>query len=129
MNLGDASILFVDDSADIRLLMSYTLENLGIKRCVLAESLDKVKKLGEEALKTDVAFLDINLGSNSANGLDVYNWLITNKYQGRVAFLTGYSADDHVVREILNTTKVLVLTKPVSLKTLTDFIKGTSKDV
>lgn len=104
--------------------MSYTLENLGVKRCVVAESFEQLKQLGEDALKTDVAFLDINLGSNSANGLDVYNWLRANKYRGRVAFLTGYSADDHVVREILNTTKILVLTKPVPLKTLTDFIKG-----
>jgi CheY-like chemotaxis protein len=128
MDLKDASVLFVDDSEDIRLLISYSLMSLGLKRCVLAGSLDQVQQLSDEALKTNIALLDINLGPNLPTGQDVYKWLIGNNYQGRIAFLTGYSIDDNMLDGRIDTTKTPVLTKPVPLKTLTDFIKGNTSD-
>ena len=95
-------------------------------RCLLAHSVDELKALGEEALRADVAVLDINLGPGRESGIDAYDWLMSRSFQGRLLFLTGHAHAHPLVARAERLRRAAVLDKPMDGKTLLDRILGES---
>jgi DNA-binding NtrC family response regulator len=91
MTREPATIVFLDDSEDLRELMPVLLESaLGVECCCFGH-LKEFEKHSEEVLLAKVAILDINLGPDAPDGVDAFNWLKAHGFQGKILFLTGHA--------------------------------------
>jgi FixJ family two-component response regulator len=80
--------------------------------------------LGEEALKCEVAILDINLGPNQPSGIEAYAWLRQKGYTGRIVFLTGHASNHPLVIEASRIGDAEVFSKPVEPARLRSIVEG-----
>lgn len=116
------AVLFVDDDEDLRAVVRDTLLRLGVQRVVLADSLRQVQESGDDALRCDLAILDINLGNGQPSGLEVHEWLRCRHFVGRIAFLTGHAGNDPRVRSAASLAGSHVATKPLMVAGLRELI-------
>jgi FixJ family two-component response regulator len=63
-------------------------------------------------LRAKVAILDVNLGADRPNGVDAFNWLKEQGFQGNVLFFTGHARNSPQVLRALNK-GVEILEKPI----------------
>jgi DNA-binding NtrC family response regulator len=124
-----SALLFVDDDADLReVVVDATSHLLGMERCVAVGSLDELRQHREDALTCTLAVIDINLGLDAPSGIDVYQWLMTERFGGKIAFLTGHGADDARVQKAATIGTVPVLTKPIRIAGLAALASAASGD-
>jgi response regulator of citrate/malate metabolism len=115
------ALLFVDDDRDLRELISdAATTSLGFEHCVLAGSFADVEHQRDDALACSLAIIDINLGWTSPSGVDVYNWLKREHFEGDVVFLTGHGEDDLRLKDATRIGGVRVFLKPVSMDVLAE---------
>jgi DNA-binding NtrC family response regulator len=115
-------IVFVDDSEDLCELVLQLLElELGVAGLALA-SMAAVVSRAEDVLRSRAIILDINLGHNHPDGLDILVWLQKNSYKGRVSFLTGHGRHHPRVVEAIKT-GVMVMEKPISPEEFLNFVR------
>ena len=117
----EAAIVFLDDSKDLRELMSVLLEStLGV-RCMCFGSVMEFENHSHEVLGAKVAILDINLGPNAPNGLVAFNWLMERGFPGKILFFTGHArANPEVV--LAERKGVEILEKPIRPDKLISFV-------
>jgi DNA-binding NtrC family response regulator len=117
----------LDDDADLLEILGELLEERGC-RCLLAHSLEELKRLGPDVLKADVAVLDINLGVGQPSGIDAYDWLVEQGFPGRLLFLTGHAHAHPLVARAERLQRATVLDKPldgdVLLEKITESARG-----
>ncbi len=118
------SILLVDDSALLLELTRYFVESVCHRQAILAHSLREVQLQSDQALASDRAILDINLGRSEPSGLDIYHWLRSAGYTKPIYFLTGHAshADLASQGEVISDAKVLK--KPLPADELIQLIMG-----
>lgn len=94
-----AKVVFLDDSEDLRLLLSILLKaKLGLD-CLGLSRVQEFDSHLVEILCCEAAILDINLGLGQPSGLDAYAWLKKHEFKGKIIFLTGHAnSDPDVVR-------------------------------
>src|SRR5215813_12514111 len=116
-----ARIVFLDDSKDLRELMSVLLEStLGVQ-CMCFASVMEFEDHSKEVLRAKVAILDINLGPNAPGGLDAFNWLMDRGFPGKILFFTGHArANPEVV--LAQGKGVEILEKPIRPDKLISFV-------
>lgn len=119
-------VVVLEDDDDLRETLADLLGLTLDAECVTAKSLDELRARGREALETEVALLDVNLGPAQPSGVDAYTWLRQNGYPGRVVFLTGHGGGHPLVSEARRVGDALLLTKPVSHEQLACLIGGTT---
>jgi FixJ family two-component response regulator len=90
--------------------------------CLSLSSYQELLDNQEQALKTDLAILDINLGENKPSGLDAEQWLRQNSYQGKVLFLTGHGKTNPLVIQAVKQRLAEVIEKPLGLNHLFELI-------
>ncbi len=105
--------LVVEDDPDLCDTLALFMESLGIE-CLKALSFHDVKKMNLENL--DVAVLDVNLGPEQPNGLDVFLYLKRRLGHFRVVFLTGHKGSHPLVQEVTKLEGTTVLEKPVDIE-------------
>src|SRR5215471_9055324 len=99
MTKEPASVIFLDDSEDLRELMPILLKTaLGVD-CMCFASLAELEKQAEAAVRARVAILDINLGGESHDGVDALNWLKNRGFCGRIVFFTGHARTNPLVQQ------------------------------
>jgi DNA-binding NtrC family response regulator len=116
--------LVIDDDEDLRLLLCEVVTSLSNGECLAVRSFDELVVHQAEALGCDLALLDVNLGVDVPNGLDVLEWLRAHDFQGRVVFLTGHARTHPLVESARCTAEVPVLEKPVTLDTLLSILSA-----
>jgi FixJ family two-component response regulator len=84
-----SSVLVLDDDDDLRDALEDVLGVLG-RDVVLARSVDDLVRDKDEVLRRRLALLDINLGPGVPSGLDARDWLRSQGFSGKIAFLTGH---------------------------------------
>lgn len=106
-------VLIVDDDPDLCALSRQLLET---HRCEtgVAHSLNGLSEQAAEVGRYRVAFLDIDLGLNQPDGIQVYRWLMNHHYSGKIYFLTGHGKSHPKVLKASEIDAVRVLSKPVS---------------
>jgi FixJ family two-component response regulator len=116
---GRESLIFVlDDDQDLLDSMVAVVQGLCHRHCVTATSVREMVDLSAEVLRSQLAFLDINLGAGQPSGLDGYRWLRKNKYPGKVVFFTGHAQSHPQVQDALGLGDADVVRKPVSVDAL-----------
>jgi DNA-binding NtrC family response regulator len=116
------AVLFLDDDDDLRSVFIELLRETYDIGCVSAASMDDLVRQRNEALRSKLALLDVNLGETRESGLDAYAWLRSQGYEGKVVFMTGHAASDPNVQRVLGMSGPRVLRKPVPWETLTELI-------
>jgi FixJ family two-component response regulator len=123
MRNGQDSIVFLDDSQDLRELISILFESrLGLG-CLCVGSLRELEDHSEQVLRAKVAILDINLGPDVPDGIDAYHWLKDHGFQGKVLFLTGH-ARTHPQVALAEKNGADILEKPLHPGALITFVKS-----
>src|SRR5436190_22997607 len=122
MNHKPAPVIFLDDNEDLRELMSVLLSTALEIECKCFASLAELEGNAEEALRAQVAILDINLGTDSSDGVDALRWLRARKFKGKIVFFTGHArTNPHV--EQAEKSGVEILEKPLHADKLISFVE------
>lgn len=116
-------VLLVDDDEDLLSLMMEVIESFCDRAVVCAKSLGELKSLNGEAISCGLAFLDINLGPNEPNGIDVYHWLQAKGFSGRIFFLTAHPPRHPLVGKARAFRDVEVLAKPISVEDVEEILR------
>ena len=119
------TVLFVDDSSDLREVMKLMCQSLGIE-CVCVPSMSAVLEKVVQVLRTDLAILDVNLGLGEPSGIEIYGWLKGQNYRGKIVFLSGHTRTDPQVAEATRISGVDFLQKPLGFGQLEALILGTA---
>jgi FixJ family two-component response regulator len=106
-------VLLLDDDCDLLDSVAELIESATGRRVWKARSLGELTALGEQALRSELAILDINLGTGVPSGLDALRWLGERRFPGRVIFLTGHAHTFPLVEEARRTEGIQVLSKPI----------------
>ena len=114
-------VLFLDDSEDLRDLVKMLLETSLEVECMCFGSLGDIERHSSDVLGASVAILDINLGPNVPDGIDVFNWLKHHEFHGKIFFLTGHARTMPQVAEA-EKNGVEVLEKPLRPNKLISFV-------
>src|SRR5687768_12560398 len=91
MTKRQARVVFLDDSQDLRDLISTLLQTMLGVECSCFSSLVELEQHPDEVLHARVAILDINLGPEAPDGVDAFNWLMDHGFSGKVLFFTGHA--------------------------------------
>ncbi len=116
------TIFLLDDSRDFLSMMKIFVQ----ARCgcgvFTATSYESTVGNEDSVLKSDMAFLDINLGPEKQTGVDVYHWLRGHGYRRPIYFLTGHAKMSPEVQQAEALGDVVVLTKPIPSQDLKGLI-------
>ena len=117
----------MDDDEDLCQAISRLIHTLSGTQAVSAISLLEVKKLGDDLSHFQFAFLDMNLGLNQPNGIDVYHWLQAHRFIGKFIFFTGHARSHPLLVEAARLANIEILEKPVSSAAFKAIIQGTPR--
>ena len=106
-------VTIVDDSFELRYLISVLLEKSLGTPCLCIASFKEAISQSNKVLESAVVILDINLGPGQPDGVAVYEWLKGQGYRGKVFFLTGHAKGGQQVRQAAKT-GVSILEKPMA---------------
>ncbi len=116
------SVAIVDDSDEIRALMSVVLQQeLGIE-CVSVGCFTDLISQRSRILSSKVVILDIYMGPDQPDGVDIAGWLQRNEYQGKVVFLTGYGKGTPQVARALES-GLDIFQKPLAVDELLSLLR------
>lgn len=116
-------VLILDDDPELCAVMKDMFLAIGASQCVCATSLEELQARSEEALRCDVAILDVNLGARHPNGIDAYRWLLSVGFPGDVVFFTGHARSHPLVQGALKYEGVRILEKPAPIRELEELLK------
>lgn len=117
--------LIVDDTEDIRDLMTRMVERLGHVAAVASDGVEAIAAL--EAASFDIMLLDLSMPR--MNGEDVVRWLKDDPARGAglvVVVVTAWAGERRAVLHELGVTRVLQ--KPIRTQQLRDLITSTASD-
>lgn len=124
MNDCEQSVLVLDDSEDLLNLTKILVEDCCGHKAVTVRSFAEIKSRKGEVLSCDLAILDINLGPDQPNGVDVYRWLRQNGFNKPIHFLSGHARAFPIVAEAERVGDATVLSKPIPANDLIRIIEG-----
>jgi DNA-binding NtrC family response regulator len=122
MTKEPASIVFLDDSEDLRELMPVLFASRLGEGCRCFGSLREFENHTDEVLRARVAILDINLGPNAPDGVDAFHWLMDQGFQGKILFFTGHARTNPQVA-LAERNGVAILEKPLHPDKLISFVR------
>lgn len=96
---------------------------LGAFKCVCVTSFRELQNRSEEALRCDVAVLDVNLGAFKPSGIDAYEWLLSLGYGGSVVFFTGHARSHPLIQSALRYEGVKIIEKPAPIEALEELLR------
>jgi DNA-binding NtrC family response regulator len=111
-------VLILDDDPDLRDTLGEVITGIFQHPFVAAASYDDLVALGRRALDCELAILDVNLGPDRPSGVDAFEWLRAQGFQGRIAFLTGHARSHPAVQRASRLQTASVHQKPMSLEQL-----------
>jgi DNA-binding response OmpR family regulator len=117
-------IFVLEDDADLRHLLCQVLLLGGASGCVPLASYAELRAREAEALASDLALIDINLGPDVPSGIDAYRWLRERDFAGEIVFLTGHARAHPLVRQAVEIPGVRLLDKPVASETLMALVRS-----
>ena len=123
--VGTDFVLYVEDDDDLRDAVVELVTAVLERRCVGVGSYEELVALGDQAFRSGLAILDINLGANRRSGIDAYAWLRNKGYRGRIVFLTGHASMHPLVVEAQRVGDAEIFSKPIESDRLLSIVEGT----
>jgi FixJ family two-component response regulator len=117
-------VLLIDNDQDLLEALSDLIAVVSRQPCLALRSLAELLDVGAQALDCELAIVDINLGAGAPSGVDVYGWLRSQRFRGRIVFLTGHAHAHPLVQRACRLGHAQVLRKPIELNELSALILG-----
>lgn len=118
------SIFFLDDSEEYLDVMKVFIQAACNYEAITCSNIESMQSQIEEILKSEMAFLDINLGLNQPSGIQAYRWLKSQGYNKPVFFLTGHAKDSDEARQASIFEEARVIQKPIAAQDFRDLIES-----
>jgi FixJ family two-component response regulator len=115
-------VLILDDSQDLCEAMSQLILLRLCAPSLCVHSFDQLTENHERALRTRIAFLDVNLGAGPRTGVDAYDWLKSRNYAGHIYFFSGHANTQLLGRPLQE--GVRILSKPLPSGQLVELISA-----
>jgi FixJ family two-component response regulator len=115
--------MILDDDDDLRETLAEMFQVMCGVDTLLAHDVEGMVAIGNEVLRSAIAFIDVNLGAGRPSGLDAYQWLVEHEYHGRVVFLTGHARLQTQVEQAVNDGVADVVQKPANAKVLCELVE------
>lgn len=115
-------ILLLEDNLELCKLLGQIFNSFGTIDLSICHSYSDVTALNGKALNFEVAFLDVNLGMGQKTGIDAFDWLLENGYQGKTVFFTGHASSYGVLKKITDRPNVYLLDKPADISKIREHI-------
>lgn len=112
-----AGVALLEDNIDLRMLLELLLKTQFDLPCLTYASVDDLIAHKDDVLKTDVIFLDVNLGVGAPSGVDALHWLREHSYLGKIFFLSGHARGNPLLFGA-EYADIPILEKPVPAKDL-----------
>lgn len=117
-------VLILEDDLDLAYTYEQVITLLTDFQVVVSHSLSELQARRDEILACKVAIIDINLGEGEPSGIDAYQWLCDQSYEGKVFFMTGHAKSHPLVVKAGSMGNATVLTKPLEIGKFLDLISG-----
>lgn len=114
----------MEDDRDLAWTYEQLISSLPGFTSVVVHSFSALKNQRDAVLSCGVALLDINLGEGEPSGIDAYQWLLGEKFQGNVIFITGHACSHPVVVRAVAVGAVKLMPKPFNVEVLLNTIAG-----
>lgn len=114
-------VLLLEDDPDLVTVLKLLIHKNN-STCLDFSSVADLIQSREQALKCDVAFLDVDLGRDVPTGIDGMHWLQQENFEGRIYFLTGHGRNHPLMAQICPS--IEILSKPVAPQVLMNSING-----
>ncbi len=121
---GSETILLVDDDDHIRRLLERILDKLGYQVLSASGYVDAEKLMNNNSDKIDMLLVDVIMPNKS--GKDVFDNLRTIKPDLKVIFMSGFTADSKIIRQVMQSSHPFI-EKPISFTKLADTIRSVLK--
>lgn len=119
------TLCFVEDDEALRSTLGMVFGSMENTQYVMASSLGELQAQPVPFEALAVAVLDINLGANQPDGLQIFQWLKENGFKGRVIFISGHAKSHPKVVEACKLEGATFLQKPIKLTEFEDAVRGT----
>lgn len=117
------SVLILDDDSDLCSVMKELFLALGASKCLSVTSFVDLQGKADEALRCDIALLDVHLGASRPSGIDAYEWLISAGFAGKVVFFTGHARSHPLLQKTLQYEGVRIIEKPAPIGVLQELLQ------
>jgi FixJ family two-component response regulator len=117
-------VVLLDDDDDLRDSVADLLRILCGKECVGVRSVADLIEQRAVALTADLAILDVNLGEGEPSGIDAYEWLLRERFDGRIVFLTGHARSHPLVERASHLGQARIFGKPIETRDLRALVEG-----
>ncbi|NVB84636.1 MAG: response regulator [Kofleriaceae bacterium] len=121
------AVMILDDDDDLRETLAEMFQLMCGVETLLAPDVEGMVAIGNEVLRSAIAFIDVNLGPGQPSGLDAYHWLVEHEYHGRVVFLTGHARLQTQVEQAVIEGIAEVVQKPANAKVLCELVEKTAE--
>ncbi len=121
------TVLILEDNKELMESYLEIIESFTDSYPVACSTVVEVFTRKDSVLKTNVAFLDLNLATPKESGLDVAHWLRKNNYTGKIYFLTGQVAHLQLNDEI-SKLDAKILHKPFDMEEFIQIANDGSSD-
>lgn len=122
MRRMDGGIFVLDDDDDLRKVLVDLIQRKTGRACIGLRTLGELRAHRREALACALGILDVNLGEGEPSGLDAFAWLRTERFAGRIVFLTGHAATHPLVERAAQMGHASVLHKPLETSQLLELL-------
>ena len=116
-------VLVLEDNTDLGELLGEMLLAAGADSCVIVATVADLHRREVEALRCELAILDINLGPGQPSGVDACRWLLARRFRGKIVFLTGHAASHPLVLEAAKIAQASIFMKPLSPVRLAELVQ------
>jgi FixJ family two-component response regulator len=120
---GSAQVFILDDSVDLCEAMSQLILLRLNASCLCLHGFADLAARKAEVLATRIAFLDVNLGPSRENGVDVYEWLLRERYAGEIYFFSGHVQHTPILEGVMKR-GARVLNKPLPIADLVRIVQS-----
>lgn len=121
--MAKAKVLLVDDNEDMLSLLSLLIQSSFDADTFSVSTEKEVKALSEHFQNFKIAFIDINLGPGQPDGIDIYDWLRANSFDGPIYFLSDLPTNSPMTKRALKRGDTKILSKPINPDKITSIIR------
>jgi DNA-binding response OmpR family regulator len=122
--LAMAGAVFVlEDDDDLRSVLVDLIARTSGRDCIGLRDFAELRARRADVLGCALGVLDVNLGNGQPSGLDAFAWLRTERFTGRIVFLTGHATSHPLVERAREMGEAAVLVKPLEVELLLSLLK------
>ncbi|MEZ0391998.1 MAG: response regulator [Pseudobdellovibrionaceae bacterium] len=117
-----ADVLYIDDCQELREIIPELIRYNLNRTCLSLSGLSQIKEKFSSGHSCKVVILDIDLGPGQPSGIDIFQWLQSQGFKGKMFFLTGHGMS-HPFSQEAKKLGIQIFEKPLHSKILLESVR------